>query len=40
VLLSSLIIGAVWGAAFGFVAHWANAGRPDFSIVRGLEAEH
>jgi hypothetical protein len=39
VLLSSVIFGALWGAVFGFVAHWATRGRRDFSSVRGLEAE-
>ena len=26
VLLSSVIFGALWGAMFGFVGHWATAG--------------
>jgi hypothetical protein len=39
VMLSSVIFGALWGAVFGFVAHWATRGRRDFSSVRGLEAE-
>jgi hypothetical protein len=39
VLLSSVIFGSLWGALFGFVAHWATRGRRDFSSVRGLEAE-
>lgn len=38
-LISSLIFGALWGAVFGFVAHWATRGRRDFSSVRGMEAE-
>lgn len=37
-LLGSLVIGAFWGAVFGFVAQWATRGRRDFSSVRGLEA--
>jgi hypothetical protein len=39
VLLSSVIFGALWGAVFGFGAHWATRGRRDFSSVRGLEAD-
>ena len=39
VLLSSLVIGALWGSAFGFIAHWATGGRRDFSSVRALIAE-
>jgi len=39
VLLSSVILGALWGAVFGFGAHWATKGRRGFSGVRGLEAE-
>jgi len=39
VMLSSVIFGSLWGALFGFVAHWATRGRRDFSSVRGLEAE-
>jgi hypothetical protein len=38
-LLSSLAIGALWGAAFGFAAHWATRGQRDFSSVQALEAE-
>jgi hypothetical protein len=37
-LLGSLMIGAFWGAVFGFVAQWGTRGRRDFSSVRGLEA--
>ena len=39
VILSSLVIGAVWGALFGFVAHWATRGRHDFASVTALQAE-
>ena len=39
VLLSSLVIGALWGTAFGFIAHLATGGRRDFSSVRALIAE-
>jgi hypothetical protein len=38
-LLVSLGIGALWGAVFGFVAHWATKGRRDFSSVHALEAD-
>jgi len=30
--------GALWGAAFGFIAHAAARGQRDFSSVRGLSA--
>lgn len=39
VVLVGLVLGAFWGAAFGFVAHWATKGQRDFSSVRSLEAE-
>jgi hypothetical protein len=39
-VLGGLAIGAVWGAAFGFAAHWATRGRRDFSSVRTLAAGH
>lgn len=38
-LLISLLIGAFWGAVFGFVAHWSTRGRRDFSSVMTLEAQ-
>ncbi|MFV2119020.1 general stress protein [Streptomyces sp. Act-28] len=37
-LLGGLLIGAVWGAVFGFVGHAATGGRRDFSSVRTLAA--
>jgi hypothetical protein len=37
-VLGGLLIGAFWGAAFGFVAHWMTRGQRDFSSVRGLVA--
>lgn len=37
-LLISLLIGAFWGAVFGFVAHWSTRGRRDFSSVMTLQA--
>ena len=39
ILLGSIVIGALWGAAFGFLAHYATRGRRDFASVKGLEAE-
>lgn len=38
-LLISLLIGAFWGAVFGFVAHWSTRGRRDFSSVMTLQAQ-
>lgn len=38
-LLGGAALGAVWGAAFGFFAHWSTRGRRDFASVKGLEAE-
>jgi hypothetical protein len=37
-VLGGLAIGAVWGAVFGFVAHWATHGQRDFSSLRSLMA--
>ena len=39
-VLGGAAIGAVWGAIFGFFAHWATQGQRDFSSARGLVAEH
>ncbi|HSP36176.1 MAG TPA: general stress protein [Frankiaceae bacterium] len=39
VLVGSTAIGALWGTAFGFMAHRATRGRRDFASVKGLEAE-
>lgn len=39
VLLTALLIGAFWGALFGFVAHWTTRGRRDFSSAHGLQAQ-
>lgn len=39
VLLVGLGIGALWGAIFGFVAHWSTRGRRDFSSVQALRAD-
>jgi hypothetical protein len=38
-LLISLVIGAFWGAVFGFVAHWSTRGQRDFSSVMTLRAQ-
>jgi MFS family permease len=38
-LLISLVIGAFWGAVFGFVAHWSTRGKRDFSSVMTLQAQ-
>jgi hypothetical protein len=37
-LLGGLLIGAAWGAIFGFFAQWATGGRRDFSSERGIVA--
>jgi hypothetical protein len=37
-VLGGLLIGAIWGAAFGFVAHWMTRGQRDFSSVSSLVA--
>ena len=37
-LLTTVLIGAVFGAIAGFVGHWATGGRRDFSSVTALEA--
>ncbi|GGP97268.1 general stress protein [Streptomyces roseolilacinus] len=37
-LLGGVLIGAVWGAVFGYVGHAATGGRRDFSSVRSLAA--
>lgn len=39
VVLIAVIIGAIWGALFGFAAHWSTRGRRDFSSVQTLEAQ-
>lgn len=38
VLLTGLVIGAVWGALLGFVAHWGTGGRRDFVSEQALVA--
>lgn len=39
VVLIATVIGAFWGAVFGFVAHWSTRGQRDFSSVQSLEAQ-
>lgn len=39
VLVISLVIGAFWGAVFGFFAHWSTRGQRDFSSVTALKAQ-
>ena len=39
ILFFGLVIGAIWGALFGFFAHWATRGRRDFSSVQTLQAK-
>ncbi|MGD9486284.1 general stress protein [Streptomyces sp. TRM70308] len=37
-ILGGILIGAVWGAIFGYVSHAATGGRRDFSSERNLVA--
>ena len=37
-ILGGLLIGAAWGAVFGYIGHAATRGRRDFSSVRTLTA--
>jgi hypothetical protein len=37
-MLGGLLIGAFWGAVFGFVAHWLTRGQRDFASVSSLVA--
>lgn len=39
-LLTGLVLGAAWGALFGFGAHAATGGRRDFSSRQTLAAAH
>lgn len=39
VLLVSLLIGAFWGAVFGFIAHWSTRGQRDFASIMTLQAQ-
>ncbi|MDZ4267183.1 MAG: general stress protein [Mycobacterium sp.] len=38
-MLIALVIGAFWGAVFGFVAHLATGGERDFASVKSLVAQ-
>ncbi len=38
-VLGGLLIGALWGAIFGFFAQWAQRGRRDFASVKNLVAD-
>ena len=37
-VLGGLLIGALWGAVFGFFAHWMTRGQRDFTSVSNLVA--
>jgi hypothetical protein len=37
-MIGGLLIGAFWGAAFGFIAHWMTRGQRDFASVSRLAA--
>lgn len=37
-ILSGLVIGAVWGAVFGFVSRWVTGGQRDFASASSLIA--
>ncbi|MET0590909.1 MAG: general stress protein [Naasia sp.] len=39
ILVTSLALGALWGAVFGFFGHLATGGRRDFSSSRSLQAD-
>jgi hypothetical protein len=38
-LLTAVVVSAVWGAVFGFLAHAATRGRRDFVSARALQAD-
>lgn len=38
-VLVSVLVAAVWGAVFGFLAHWATRGQRDFASVMTLQAQ-
>jgi hypothetical protein len=38
-VLGGVLIGAFWGAVFGFLAHLATGGMRDFSSLRGIVAK-
>jgi Na+/proline symporter len=37
-VLGGVLIGAFWGALFGFFAHWMTQGQRDFTSVNDLVA--
>lgn len=37
-VLGCVVVGALWWALFGYIAHRATRGRRDFSSVQGMEA--
>jgi hypothetical protein len=37
-VLLGIVIGAIWGAIFGFVAHWATRGQRDFVSTSAIIA--
>jgi uncharacterized membrane protein len=37
-VIAGLVIGAIWGAIFGFVAQWATHGQRDFASARAIVA--
>lgn len=37
-VVGGMFVGAMWGAALGFVTHRAGAGRRDFSSIRNIKA--
>ncbi len=39
VILGSVAFAAFWGAAFGFVAHWATRGKRDFASIQTIKAD-
>jgi hypothetical protein len=38
VIVTAVVLGVIWGTAFGAVAHALTGGRRDFSSVSGLQA--
>jgi uncharacterized protein YqgC (DUF456 family) len=38
-MIGGLLIGAFWGAVFGFFAHWATRGQRDFSSASRIVAD-
>ncbi len=39
IILWSVVIGAIWGAIFGFVAHLATGGKRDFKSLKTMAAD-